>query len=171
MSNIIVDDIGAVVAAMRDPDAEKPDQPYYMYGHRQEIANRLLEMDQDNVYKYKKYPLIALRLDVPEQHKGGLIDYSLNIAILDFTEKEWNSEQRYENVIKPILIPLYKRFLVELKQSGLFIINEEEPEHTKIDRPFWGTTQPEGNVKYIFNDPLDCVEIIGLKLKQRIKTC
>lgn len=187
--NYIVDDIGQAVANMRPIDSNYPHgltdylssvntkeenqqlMPFYMYGHRLEIANRLLEQDKDKVYKYRKYPLIALRLDIDEHKADGVIAYNLNLAILTYTDKNWNAEQRYTNIFKPILYPLYDRFMAELRNSGLFMWDGEQsfPEHHKIDRPFWGIAQSEGNTKYIFNDPLDAIEITDLKLKQNIK--
>lgn len=187
--NYVVDDIGVVVAAMRPIDnlysqtmldymsnnAANTDlslAPFYMYGHRREISNRLLEKDKDEVYMYQKYPLIALRMDIAETISNGVYSYSLNLAILNFTDKNWNAEERMTNIFKPVLYPLYERFMSELQNSGLFMWtgNQDYPEHTKIDRPFWGTDSQEGNVKNIFNDPIDAIEIIGLKLNSTRKS-
>lgn len=145
--------------------------PFYMYGHRLEISNRLLEKDKDRVYKYQKYPLIALRMDIPEPYIGGMYNYRLNIAILTLTEKEYNAEQRMTNVIKPVLAPLYDRFVKELWHVGLFTWTGDQriPPHTPIIRPYWGTAQAEGNVKHIFNDPLDAIELINLEIKSTKK--
>lgn len=172
--NYIVDDIGIVVAAMRPFGSVNPSlTPYYMYGHRLEIAARLSEKDKDQVYKYQKYPLVALRLDTAEQHHDGVIDYNLNIVIVQFTQKQYNAEERYANVIKPILYPLYYSFMQKLTESGLFQWGSglKEPVHTKIDRPYWGTAGPEGNVKNIFNDPLDGIELINLKVSREKNKC
>lgn len=166
--NYIVDDIGKVVEAMRGVG----ETPYYMYGNRREIAGRLLQKDKDKVLQYKKYPLIALRLDIPEEKKDGMIHYTLNLAILTMTDKNYTAEERYQQVLKPILYPLYKSFLQHLEKSGLFMWEGEldEPEHTKIDRLFWGTyNQIKGDSESIFADPIDAIEIIDLKINQRIK--
>lgn len=168
--NVLVDDIGKVVQSMQSEDCK----PFYMYGHRLEISNRLLEMENDIVYKYKKYPLIALRMPFDEKRENGMITYSsINIAILDFTKENWNAEERYANTFKPILYPLYEAFKKALKNSGLFMWagDQTEPPHTKRDMLFYGEFLREGNVKYIFNDPLDAVEITNLTLKQKIKNC
>jgi hypothetical protein len=186
--NFIVDDIGAVVNAMRPidesygsdmltymgsvhPNTDLSLAPFYMYGHRLEIANRLTLKDKDSVFKYQKYPLIALRLPVMEDVSDGVWHFTLNIAILTFTQKNYNSEQRYQNVFKPVLYPLYKRFLSEIRNSGLFMWpqDQEYPEHEKVDRLYWGTEYSEGHEKNIFNDPIDAIEIMGLKLNQVVK--
>lgn len=168
--NFIVDDIGTVVESMRTV-TEGP--PYYIYGHRQEIANRLLEMDNDKVYKFKKYPLIALRMDIPEEKNNGVINYRLNIAIMMFTQIDINAEDRYNINFRTVLYPLYEQFLTALRNSGLFMwaVNQDFPPHTKFDRPYWGTPASEKNVRNIFNDPLDAIELIDLRISQEINKC
>lgn len=190
---IVTDDIGTVVSRMRPiNDADDYGQgminyldsinasasnrllmPFYMHGHRKEINKRLLDKTKDSVFKNQKYPLIALRQDIPEQVEKGIWHYSLNILIANYNDRKWNSEERKENIFKPVLYPLYERFLAELGRSGLFFWpangNLDYPEHTKVDRPFFGTEDQEGNVKNIFDDPIDAIEIIGLKVNQRSK--
>jgi len=186
---IITDDIATVVAAMRPVDsiygqpmldyitnyntpANVALMPYFLPGHRQEINKILLEKENDKVYKYQKYPLVALRLDIPEYvDEKGYVNYKLNIVILTLTDKTWNYEQRKENIFIPVLIPLYDRFIAELGNVGLFQWDGDtrRPPHTRILRPFWRTEAKEGNEKYIFSDPLDGVEIIGLELKSSKK--
>lgn len=153
--------------------ANLPDMPYYMYGHRLEISNRLLEKDEDKVFKYQKYPLVALRMDIPESMNDGLIEVNLNIAFLCFTEKERNAEERMLETFYPVLIPMYDRFMEELRESGLFMWDEfqDNPPHERFLRPFWGVEESEGNSKYIFNDPLDCIEVKNLKVKFEKEYC
>jgi hypothetical protein len=163
--NHIVEQIGSIVTAMQDLEGK----PYYMYGHRVEINERLLKKNDDKVFKYQKYPLIALRWETPEDVSNGMVDYNLNIVFLYSTEKKNTAEQRHENVIKPILTPLYEQFLIELKRSGLFQWegDQKTPPHTKLDRPYWGVSQENGNIKNIFSDPLDGIEITNLRIKGR----
>jgi len=190
MSPYVTDDIGAVVTRMQGldisygsgmisyldnqsmSDSNRLLAPFYMYGHRKEIANTLLEMNVDKVRKYQKYPLVALRMDIPEPYVNGITELRLNIIIAAYTDKNWNAEERMTNVFKPVLYPLYKRFLEELWKGGEFFWQGSKiPDHTKIDRPYWGTAGTEGNVKYIFSDPLDVIEIIDLKIKKNFKHC
>jgi hypothetical protein len=163
--NHIVEQIGSIVTAMQDLEGK----PYYMYGHRVEINERLLKKNDDKVFKYQKYPLIALRWETPEEVSNGMVEYSLNIVLLANTDKNYTAEQRHENVIKPILTPLYEQFLIEIKRSGLFQWegDQKTPPHTKLDRPYWGVSQENGNIKNIFSDPLDGIEITNLRIKGR----
>jgi len=160
--NLIVEDIGKVVQAMR---AQGSDVPYYMYGHKLEINQRLIAKGKANI---PKYPLVVLILDTAEQHEGSVIRYNLNIGILEYTKANYNAEERYENVFKPTLIPLYEKFL-QCLPAGKFFWEEQEPVHTKIDRPFYGVTELNRNARSIFSDPLDCVEIQNLKISRTIK--
>ncbi len=185
--NYIVDDIGAIVTLMRSDKvliaaltAGLPSlsnkgyaatMPYYMYGHKLEIANRLLEQSDDKVFKYQKYPLVALRLDTSEKNADGIIHYSLNLAFIMLTEEKWRAPDRYAQVFKPILYPMYDSFLRQLKNVGGFFWDskQDRPPHEKIDRPYWGTTTENGNTANIFNDPLDAIELIGLNISQNYK--
>lgn len=188
--NYIVDDIGLVVDAVREAwitsDATQilidngiitvdggMSPPYYMYGHRLEIANRLTKKDSDKVEKKRKYPMIALRLDTSEAIEGQVANYTLNLAIIHQTKQTYNAEERYENVFKPILYPLYELFFEKLREAGLFWWDGplEKPVHTKIDRPFFGTTGDEKNQKHLFKDPLDAIEIVDLRISKRLRTC
>src|SRR5690606_23217373 len=138
-----------------------------------EINGRLLEREHDKVFKYQKYPLIALACPTPEQVIGDVIEYTLNIAILDFTERNYNAEERMENVFKPVLFPLYEKFMKELRNSGLFMWdgNQSMPPHIKINRYYWGTQSSEGNEANIFSDPLDAIEIVNLKIRSLLNNC
>ena len=180
---VLVDDINTVVTAMRT-DARVIALinnakinglfPFYMYGHRLEIANNLLTKNKDSTYKYQKYPLIALRMDFPEtQNAGQLVEYTLNVAFLHFTQENYTAEKRYEHVIKPILYPLVEVFFEKLEESGLFVWEDtmQKPQHTKWDRPFYGVAGLEANEKYIFGDPLDAVELTDLRIRSTENGC
>lgn len=178
----IVDDIGKVVQSMRNGGGYEPyyeqsyeqgqdGSPYYMFGHRQEISNRLTEMTQRPIQKRKKYPLIALKLDTIEIIRGTMIDFRLNLVIATLTEENLNAEQRMAKTFKPILYPLYEKFMKQFANAGLFTwdstLDQRVAPHTKVDRPFWGTpAEPKGNIKNIFNDPIDAIEIIDLKFSR-----
>lgn len=169
--NVITDDINKVVQLVRAKYTDG--SPYYEFGHRLEIANLLLKKDTNSTKKYEKYPLIALRLPTAETIADEMAGQGLNIVIVTLTKKDYTTAQRYEKVFKPILYPLYYRFFDALRASGKFTWKEygKMPQHTKTDKPFWGVTGNEGNAKYIFNDPLDAIEITNLKINQHLKPC
>jgi hypothetical protein len=197
--NIIVDDIETVVTAMRPTGANAaaiqtstikkfgqgfydyilaigqtdnlPSIPYYIYGTRMEIIKRLTEMDKDETRMFKKYPLVALAMDIPERGVDGVIEFNLNIAFLNLTEKNYPVRDRYTNIFKPVLYPLYKQFKEQFGNVGLFMWqgDQESPPHQKFDRPYWGTQNSEGNTANKMNDPLDAIELINFTFRQEIK--
>lgn len=128
---VIADEIGKVVQAMRNGgyyesyyepqyEAGADGSPYYMYGHRVEIADRLTKKEQDPIKKKQRYPLIALKFDIAEVKRDGVSDFKLNIVIATKSDANSNAEQRMTNVFKPILYPLYEKFILKFCNSGLF---------------------------------------------------
>jgi hypothetical protein len=139
--------------------------PYYDYGTWKTLTNKLLKKDQDKEFMYKKYPLIALNVVAPFECVNNVYTFTLNIAILAFTDKNYTEQERQLNVFKPILYPLYEAFFNQLKGQGFSYGkgNLKRPEHKGYDRYFWGSDSDKGNR---FNDPLDAIEIIDLKISK-----
>lgn len=182
--NLVTDDIGTVVnqiknakwASLFNNDKLTDQAPFYQYGHRLEISNRLKEMGKDPVNKYLKFPSIILFTDVVADYKDSYFNYSLNIIIVDVNTTQDDSMARMENHFKPALIPLYEAFMDQLKKSGLFIWDnlDPRPPHVCLIRPMWGTPQAppaDGTLKNPFTDPLDVIEVLNLKMKSRKKNC
>lgn len=169
MSKLVVDAFTELCDLVNESWRDDTGQTIYsMYGHRKEIANRLLEKGKDKVYKYQKYPLIALNMPfVEEVQQDSLITVRLNIAIMSFTETSYISEQRYEKVFVPLLEPLYDLLLEQIQESGIFH-NIGVPVHDRVDRLYWGNEQRES---HIFNDPLDAIELLNLELKILNENC
>lgn len=186
--NYIVDDIGTVVDQMNNGRywAKEFDQFFrgnpinYLFGHRLEVNNRLLKQQQNKDLKEQRYPLIALFLDIEEPIVGDVINYKLNLVIGAKTNPADTTEARYQDSkpFKTVLYPMYNAFMKSLSDSGLFFwpTVADNPKHTKIDRPYWGLAiaddmgvkKTEAN---IFNDFLDAIQIKGLEINQKIKTC
>jgi hypothetical protein len=173
----IVELFGQVVEYARTHDAygrvTAPIDWFYFKGHRQEISNRLTVLGKDVINKAERYPLIAVRMDIPERVYDGITHVSLNVFMAATTSKTDWVDDRYEKVFKPVLYPRYDRLMAAIKNSGLFFWDgdQEAPQHIKIDRPYYGVTGPEANQANYLNDPVDAIEIIDLKLSTFIKTC
>jgi hypothetical protein len=56
-----------------------------------------------------------------------------------------------------------------VRYSGEF--NIYEPEYQQVDRMFYGNETGEENIKNVFDDPLDAVELRGLKLSYLLDGC
>lgn len=172
--------MGEVVAALRpgltwddsfDPSF-RGQLPDFIYGHPLSINHQLVERGKKLKGKYRKYPLIALRMDYDEEVDNGLVKAVLNMAIIHSTSMEYTEQERDAKVFTPILFPLYERFMSELKKHGFNWPGwQGMPKHTKTDRPYYGVTSGQSNVKNLFSDPLDAIEITNLELSLRIKNC
>jgi len=169
MMPVVEDMIGDVVAKMRA--LVNSQTPYYQYGHIAEISDILKNMEGDPVKKNQKYPLVILRLDNPGEVEEEIVKWNLNIVICAYTNNGYRAPERLQSVFKPVLFPLYDRFFEALNLSKHFFWEGNYPKHTKIDRYFWGTSTGFRNAKQIFDDPIDAIEIINLKINSRIKTC
>lgn len=150
--------------------------PYYLFGHPMEISNILLEKDGNvEPYRYQKYPLITLFTDINikfgEPKVYGELK-GLNITIIASSDAGYSTKERYDNVIKPTLIPLYNSFIKKIQKSRYFIGTTPNLNHSVKERPFWGSTSKYGNVANMFNDPLDALELSDITMKlKRGNTC
>ena len=165
MSVVIVDIIKEIVESMQVDGV-----PYYDHGHPIEMVNTLLEKDGNDTWKFKKYPLIYLRQDFKESMTNdGLYTTisNLDIFILNNTSMDYTSEQRYTNVLKPILYPLFEAFIKKVSQSTK--LANPVVDYDKYDRLFWGTSAAMGNEANILNDPIDAIEINLIDLKVQIE--
>jgi len=147
--------------------------PFYLYGHKLEVANRLAIKNNDAVYKEQKYPLVALFMDYPERFVEGMVNYTLHIVIMNLTDRNYLMEERDEKIFKPILYPLFDSFMIRLRRVGKFVWpgDMQYPPMNKVDRPYSGIVYEQGNLKYIFNDRLDAIEISDLKISRTINKC
>ena len=149
-------------------DERNVEEPYYLYGHPLDINNVLTQKSNNQEFKYKKYPLVALLQDFTETHGSFSYFYTASpkIIIVNSTDRNYNSEQRYENVFKITLYPIYEYLIKKILDSRLIdaTIIEQLP-HSKTDRLYWGKVGIQGNTGKIFNDYLDCIEIDFTDLK------
>ncbi len=181
MITVIVDEIGKVVASMRNLSASDAAKfgitagltsPYYFYGHPIDINRQMIARDKELSTKGKVYPAVALRLPADAKHEGGMIHFTLNVAILDVTELDWSADERYAQVIKPKLYPLYELFLDRLKKHGFSWTGDQKvPPHHQIDRPHHGVEETQGNKAYVFTNKLDGIEIQNLQINYKFKQC
>ena len=160
-----VDVFGAIVDRVQELyDTVDQEKPYYLYGHYLDVLNILTEKDQSQTYKYKKYPLIILVQDFNENH-GDNITYAYNlpeirVIITDLTKSTYHADQRYTNVFKPILYPIYRYLLVAMDESlDIDAKDIDQIQHTKIDRVFWGTETAFGSDSSVLNDYLDAIDL------------
>jgi hypothetical protein len=153
----ITEIIDSVVSNIDVSDISGIDNVYFDFGNYIEISNKLSKETVSD----QKYPLFALILDVRESEINDIQiykAYSFTLIIAYYTEKDYASQQRRDNIFKPILQPLYRKFINEilLNRNGYFNINQRFIDHSKYDRYFIGSQNPNQNR---FNDFIDAIEI------------
>ena len=112
----IFDEIVAEVRSDYDEVNTPVKEPYYMYGHAREIANRLDLKDRLAVEKFGKFPLIWLVTDLQEtagEFKDVLYELApFRVFIIDSTKATYTSEERTEKTFKPIANFCYLNSLI-----------------------------------------------------------
>jgi len=133
-------------------------QPYYHYGTYQNFVNEFLEKDS---YSQEKYPAIYLLQPFSEntdvQNIGILYEAEIQIYIVNHTEPNYSISDRYDEVFKPILYPIYEVLINELRNYRGFQFPLSNIKHTKQDLPHWG----DGNANFA-NDYIDAIHITNL---------
>lgn len=188
----IVDIFRDVVAATQNAVISKKNEPvktllqslqeydtnitgiHYQHGHPLEIIETLEQQTQGTTQKFKRFPLVALFQDFPEEkgRSGFDSETTLHILICYGTKNTYKATQRYEKTFKPVLYPIYLELLEQIRLDSRFnVVNTSLIEHTKIDRLYWGRETDSGNKANKFNDLLDCIELKNLKLKLDRKIC
>lgn len=143
--------------------------PYSIIGTRKTVNMMMLQRNSYE-YQYQKYPMIALRLPFTLQTRNGMRTFQANILIATFTSKVQTPDQRLVNTFRPILYPLRDRFLEMVVKSGEFLGFDKD--YDEIDRMFYGIESgDETNIKNVFADPLDAIEIKNLNLKYLDDEC
>ena len=122
---------------------------HYLYGHPIEIIQRLKQRDESDEFTFKKYPLVALFQDFPEDHTGQIgipAEISLHLIIARGTDPKYVAEERYAKNFKPVLYPIYEELLKQITLSKTFMnYGVSTLQHTKIDRLYWGKEGLYGN--------------------------
>ena len=144
----------------------KAKAPYYMYDTTKKIRQRLQEKDKSPTEQYQKYPLIALVEGYTYDRTNSEVyaEVSPTLVIVDYTDRNYDGEERYDNVITPILLPIYDDLLVAIFESLNFWFDTEltEPRHLMTIILHYGD---DGNTNNKYADHLDAIEIGNLELK------
>ncbi len=140
---------------------------FFHHGHILEISNTVKQMAEDPDTD-KRYPLIALKQDVDNlKHGINGLEFDATIYIITLSDPNYTAKDRLTNIFKPILTPIFDKFIEQTARSGYFLeqtINEVREKTTFTEHYFWGRAQIMGNEANIFGDWVDCIEIKSMKL-------
>jgi hypothetical protein len=146
---------------------------FYQFGSGLEILAKLQELSNSIYDKDRKYPLIALFTDIV-QNVGDPIGMfgtvAINVLIATQTKQTYKAEERLAFNFKPLLYPIYDRFIYEVQKHKQFSF-VGAPIHDRIDRLFLGRDGFYGKEGNVFNDYLDAIEIRNLRITVKNKIC
>jgi len=178
---IVVDEMRKVVeqvSAILTPTLQSIDSNitgvHYDHGHPIEIIETLREKDGSNNFRFKKYPLVALFQDFPEDGSSdiGIASVvSLHVMIVMTTQPQYKASQRIEKNFKPVLYPIFQEFKKALYKSRAFQMKGPKLDCRKFDRLYWGREGLMKNETNLFNDWIDGIELRNIKLRVNEKLC
>ena len=146
-----------------------------MYGHMIEIVERLLSKNASPSIKWQKYPVVILVMDILEDRRS-IEEYSkadINIRIVHMTSPTYRAPSRYDEVIEPVLYPIYQDLMDAIAVSShLTIPLSGLVEHSKEDKLFWGRESIGGNIANKNADFVDAIELTLFELRfQKLINC
>jgi hypothetical protein len=168
----ITDIVGEVVTATA---TALSNSIHYEFGDMNEVVMLLSKMSLYKQSAEKKYPLVAMFTDIPENRgRATHIQSEItipSIIIATFTSQKYTAKERMEKSIKPILQPIYDELLKQFKlHQAVDVAAANLIVHQKINRLSWGQSAlfQENNAG---TDFIDAIEIRNLELKVKTKKC
>lgn len=148
---------------------------WYEFGTRLEIIETLSQKSGNDIYKFRKYPLVCLFTDISYSlgnNANDTAELKLNMAIIYGTKATFKAKDRLEKNFKPIIMPIYDELLRQISLDGKMFLNASATvniRHTTQRKYYWGTQPIDG--ANVFNDFVDGLEIDNLELKHYLTRC
>lgn len=155
------------IQAGYDTVNDPPEKPYFVYGRKHEILALLTEKDKSPIWKAKKFPLIILYHSQPEGHGDSYVyNYTISplVSIVNASNENWNTEQRYTNNVEDILYPIKDLLLQEIADNPAFY--QTFTDEISYDLVVWdGNPAENKQTGLLFNDYLDGINITFNELR------
>lgn len=156
-----------------------PNTPvYFDYGHYKEVAKNLIYKDISESVKNKKYPLVWLVLDMPEDMDPLPGQYSspkFQLIIATGTDPNWTIDERRDGSYLPFLYPVYNQLIDQMRKEVRFgFPNFTQMKHQKVDRYYWGGDETPGGAvdkPNLFNDHIDAIQLRNFNIKINTVKC
>ncbi len=146
----------------------------FIHGPVEEVRETLKQYDKSGTYRFKKYPLVVLITPFTELEgqSGGYFDKIVgNIGIAHHTRKDLKSNERYDQNIKRVLIPLYESLMDNIVNSGNYVVTTvRQLKHERVIRDDIGR-KPFLNLEGITYDYIDAIEVKNLELTREYGEC
>lgn len=134
----------------------------HMPGTIQEIKNNMFDLDKDQATRKYKFPALLNYEQKNRRSLDGIATIYFSFSFVSLTHKDWLTEERERNVFDPILRPIYREFIRQIKNAeylkrGLYV---NVPSMTEIF-----TTGSYANTSMVeYNDWLDAIEVRNFEL-------
>jgi hypothetical protein len=169
----VVDVIGEIVGKTSN-SVEKltGKRVFYQYGNVIELDETLKSYSNSTKeFREQKYPAIFLLTDFREK-RNERPDYEteafLQLLIVEGSEKDYRTADRYEKVFNTILHPIYETFIKQLKSDSRIVKQKFDMlPHEFINRSLISGFQlrtQSGATRNLFSDYIDAIEINNLNL-------
>ena len=174
----ILEDVVARVNTVFSTRLVDPFNVYFDYGLQNDVTRNIYKKETSTAIPIPgTFPLVWLVMNYSELRGKKIDKYadsSTSLIIGMPTKTEYTMRQRTDNSFKPRLFPIYQEILIQLSLEDWFNRPEiEKIEHTKIDLPYWGCGDANGqNTENLFKNFIDAVQIKDLKLEiENIQNC
>lgn len=139
----------------------------YLIGSQKEVQQRLAEWSRNESTKDSKYPCIVVFTPFQQQRMQSDVKYltqaTVNILIVNDTEKTYTTPERITNVFEPILWTIYNLFLNELILSNYFDLDSTfKIPHDYVDHFHYSPTPAKD--QNVLSAVLDAVEMQNVEL-------
>jgi hypothetical protein len=123
----------------------------FMFGSRIEINEMLANYAKDNEMNTRRFPLIWLFINYKEDHNQEQdieVQAPLTFAFVGLSKPEWRANDRLENVMRPLLSPLWLLFLNVIKEMNdtFYFDTSKEPVFSRYKRFFYGSSDKNESV-------------------------
>lgn len=138
------------------------------------IVTRLQEMSADPTVTDQRFPLIGFVHDFKTSYKQNstIPEVTVRLFIANLTAPDRRTEDRMTVNFIPILYPLFAELESQIMASNSFMKDYgKQLEMDVYDRMHWGKEGIYGPEKYEFNEYIDGIEILNLRLRLNPPNC
>lgn len=136
-------------------------------GTPNEISNVLIAMNKGKEGSKLKFPSVFNFQSIRQNKNGNSLTIYYNLAFVAPVVSTWLTQEREEQVFKPILRPIYEEFFRQITKSGYFRSAYGFIPHDYYEVFTTGNNQDE-LIKGRYGDFIDAIEVhnIGLTIKR-----
>lgn len=136
------------------------------FGPADEMKQGLADLSKSD-HRAEKWPFVGLfRPYDTISGRGEYDSVRITLLIAMFTTPDWKSRDRQTNNFEPILLPIYRELMRQIRRSKFFVVMDpaRDMPHRMIEHDYFGRKRGDDRNK-LFHDYVDAIEIRDLELK------